>query len=122
MVAVIFDTNILIDCLKGCGVAATCVRQQSDRVISVITQIELLSGAQPSTEQALRDFLAGFDVIHTDARVAEHASQIRRKTGLKLPDALILAAALCERRTLITRDQRILSADHGVACLCPYEL
>jgi predicted nucleic acid-binding protein len=122
MVAVIFDTNILIDCLKGYGAAASCVRQQSDGVISVITQIEILSGAQPSTEQALRDFLAGFDIIHTDAKIAEFASQIRRKTGLKLPDALILAAAVCERRTLITRDQRILSADHGVACLCPYEL
>jgi predicted nucleic acid-binding protein len=120
MVAVIFDTNILIDCLKGYGVAANCVRQQSNKVISVITQIELLSGAQPSTEQALRDFLAGFEVVHTDARIAEHASQIRKQTGLKLPDAMILATANCERRTLLTRDQRILSADHGVACVCPY--
>jgi predicted nucleic acid-binding protein len=122
MVAVIFDTNILIDCLKGYGMAANCVRQQSDRVISVITQIELLSGAQPSTEQALRDFLAGFEVVHTDARIAEYASQIRKATGLKLPDAMILATANCERRTLLTRDQRVLSADHGVACVCPYEL
>jgi predicted nucleic acid-binding protein len=122
MVAVIFDTNILIDCLKGYGAAANCVRQQSDRVISVITQIELLSGAQSSSEQALRDFLAGFEVIHTDARVAELASQIRRQTGLKLPDALILATAACERRTLLSRDQRVLSADHGVASVCPYKL
>jgi predicted nucleic acid-binding protein len=122
MVAVIFDTNILIDCLKGYGVAANCVRQQSDKVISVITQIELLSGAQPSTEQALRDFLTGFEVVHTDARIAEYASQIRKATGLKLPDAMILATANCERRTLLTRDQRVLSADHGVACVCPYEL
>jgi predicted nucleic acid-binding protein len=120
MVAVIFDTNILIDCLKGYGVAANCVRQQSDRVISVITQIEILSGAQPSSEQKLRDFLAGFEVVHTDAKIAEFASQIRKQTGLKLPDALILATAACERRTLLTRDQRILSADHGVACVCPY--
>jgi predicted nucleic acid-binding protein len=120
MVAVIFDTNILIDCLMGYGAAGKCLRQQSDRVISVITQIEILSGAQPSTEQKLRDFVAGFEVIHTDARIAEHASQIRKKTGLKLPDAMILATATSDRRTLLTRDQRILSADHGVACVCPY--
>jgi predicted nucleic acid-binding protein len=120
MVAVVLDTNILIDCLKGYGAAANCVRQQSDRVISVITQIELLAGAQPSTEQALRDFLAGFEIIHTDAKIAELASQIRRQSGLKLPDALILATAACQRRTLLTRDQRILSADNGVSCVCPY--
>lgn len=120
MVAVIFDTNILIDCLMGYGAAGNSVRQQSDRVISVITQIEILSGAQPLTEQKLRDFLAGFDVIHTDARIAEQASQIRKQTGLKLPDAMILATANCERRTLLTRDQRILNAEHGVACVCPY--
>lgn len=120
MVAVIFDTNILIDCLKGYGTAEKCLRIHSDRVISVITQIEILSGAQPSTEQKLRGFLAGFEVIHTDARIAERASQIRKQTGLKLPDAMILATATCERRTLLTRDQRILNADHGVACVCPY--
>jgi predicted nucleic acid-binding protein len=120
MVAVIFDTNILIDCLMGYSVAKDCVRQQSDRVISVITQIEILSGAQPSTEQALRNFLAGFEVIHTNAKVAEFASQIRKATGLKLPDAMILATAASERRSLLTRDQRVLNTDHGVACVCPY--
>lgn len=120
MVAVIFDTNILIDCLMGYGAAQKCPRPHSDRVISVVTYIEILSGAQPITEQALRDFLAGFDVIHTDPRIAEHASQIRNQTGLRLPDATILATAACERRTLLTRDQQILSANHGVTCVCPY--
>jgi predicted nucleic acid-binding protein len=122
MVRVLLDTNILIDCLMGFGVARNCVRQQSDRVISVITQIEILSGAEPSTEKGLRDFLAGFQVIQTSPQIAEMASQIRRRTGLKLPDALILATAACERRTFLTRDGRILKADHSVEVLRPYEI
>jgi predicted nucleic acid-binding protein len=122
MVAVVLDTNILMDCLMGYGVARNCVRKQSDRVISVITLIEILAGSEPSTEKGLRDFMAGFQVIQTNPQIAEMASQIRRSTGLKLPDALILATALSERRTLLTRDQRILTAAHGVTVLSPYEI
>jgi predicted nucleic acid-binding protein len=122
MVSVVFDTNILIDCLMGYEAAEKCVRQHPDRVISVITQIEILAGSNPTTELGLRNFLAGFEVIHTSARIAESASQIRKQTGLKLPDALILASGACERRTVLTRDRQILNANHSVSVLCPYEV
>jgi predicted nucleic acid-binding protein len=122
VVAALFDTNILIDCLNGYGDARKAIRQYPDRTISVISFVEIVAGAKPSDEAAVRALLRGFDVIHTDDKIAEIAGTFRRSLKLKLPDALIVATAQSSRRTLITRDVRVVKADHGVSVICPYEI
>lgn len=120
MVRVLFDTNILIDSLNGYSQAREVIKLYPDRAVSVITQIELLAGGKPVTEAQVRALLSGFTILQTEPTIAEYAATIRREQKLKTPDAIILATAQNKRRTLITRDFRIINGDHGVACICPY--
>ncbi|NJR20111.1 MAG: type II toxin-antitoxin system VapC family toxin [Hyphomonadaceae bacterium] len=108
--------------MLGYGKAQQCIRLHQDRAISVITFIEVLAGAIPEDEQKVRAFLTRFNVVQTNPKIAEFAISIRRNSSLKFPDSLILATAQFERRTLFSRDQRMISIGLKVPCLNPYEL
>lgn len=97
MIAV-FDTNIVIDALKGVE-AADVEYGRYDRVlISRITWMEVLIGAGED-DADLRDFMElYFEIVPLDLIVAESAVQIRRTKRIRLPDAVILATAQNKRR------------------------
>lgn len=120
MVKVLFDTNVLIDSLNGYSQARDVIKDNPDRAISVVTQIELLAGGNPKYEAGVRALLSGFAILQTEPTIAEYAAIVRREQKLKVPDSIIVASARFTRRTLLTRDQRILHSDHGVTCVCPY--
>lgn len=122
MVRVLFDTNILIDSLNGYSQAREVIKKYPDRAVSVITQIELLAGGKPVHEVQVRTLLSGFKILQTEPAIAEYAATIRREQKLKTPDAIILATAQSTKRTLVTRDVRIVNGEHSVACICPYVL
>jgi predicted nucleic acid-binding protein len=59
--AVLFDTNILIDYLNGMAKADHEIRRSHDPAISVITWIEVMTGAANEDEEpVLRAFLSNF--------------------------------------------------------------
>lgn len=121
MVGALFDTNILIDFLNGVHEAREELGRYEDRAISVVSWIEVMIGADASTESATRGFLDRFDRVELDNAVAERAVDLRRKHGVKLPDAVIWASALCQSMLLITRNVRDFPAnDPGVRV--PYSL
>jgi hypothetical protein len=91
-VSELFDTNILIDHLNGVGQATRELKRSEDPAISVITWIEVLTGAATPEEEAV-----------TPA-VAERAAANRRQRKIKLPDAIILATAETAGRQLVTRN------------------
>jgi predicted nucleic acid-binding protein len=87
--------------------------------ISVITQIELLSLSDLSDYEieVINKFLREFTVINLDSNVAVIASEIRRKTNLKLGDAIVTGSAILTKSTLLTMDKEILSkAQPHVEC------
>jgi predicted nucleic acid-binding protein len=49
--------------------------------------------------------LAPFQELPVDRAVAERAGRLRRKKGLRLPDALIAATAIEHDCTLVTRNR-----------------
>ena len=102
----VFDTNILVDFLGGEPRSATTLGDYEQKVISRITWMEVLIGAQNEADEArIRSFLSGFRIAELSVPVAESAVQIRRTTPkLKLPDAIIYATAKDERCNLLTRD------------------
>ncbi len=121
MVKALFDTNILIDYLRGIPAAREELDCHETRAISVITWMEVLTGAPPAHAQATRDFLAGFTLVPIDQAVADRAVAIRQRYRLKLPDAIIWASAQAREMLLVTRDQRDFPAgDPGVRM--PYSL
>lgn len=107
----LFDTNIVIDYLVGVPQAAHEIERYSDRAISVVTWIEVLAGSEPDEEEDHQAFLRKFRLIAVSDAIAQEAVRIRRRTRLKLPDAIILASARVEGRVLITRNTRDFSPD-----------
>jgi predicted nucleic acid-binding protein len=97
----LFDTNILIDHLKG-KAEATDLLQDSIRAgilpaCSVITRIELLSGMRPEEEKSLERFLAAFEIIDVTDSIARSAgmylNRYRKSHGINMADAIIAASA-----------------------------
>jgi predicted nucleic acid-binding protein len=106
-VSELFDTNILIDHLNGIRKAAREIKGSSDPAISIITWIEVMTGATSSGDEAvLRSFLANFQCLPVTSAVAERAAENRRVKRIKLPDAIILATAETANRQLVTRNVR----------------
>ena len=101
----LFDTNILIDHLNGITKATREITRSKDPAISVITWIEVMTGAaSPNEEAILRAFLSNFQYLEITREVAERAALIRRQKRIKMPDAIILGTAEATGRQLVTRN------------------
>ena len=107
----LFDTNILIDYLNGFVAAKTEIGRYSHIAISVITWVEVMVGAKPEEEAAVRRFLSRFEHILLRASIAERAVSIRRETRMRLPDAIIRASAESEHALLVSRNTKAFPED-----------
>jgi predicted nucleic acid-binding protein len=102
----VFDTNIVIDALNGVAEADAEYSRYERILISRITWMEVLVGAE-GDDSDLRDFLeTRFDIIPLDLIVAETAVQLRRAYHIRLPDAVIWATAKANEAILVTRNTR----------------
>ena len=120
MVRALFDTNILIDFLRGLPAARDELSLYPDKAISIITWMEVMAGAPASAALATRAFLDGFTLIALDTKVAERAVTLRQDYRLKLPGAIIWASAQVQAMLLVTRDARgFPTGDPGVRM--PYQ-
>lgn len=73
----LFDTNILIDHLNGVTKATREITRSKDAAISVITWIEVTTGAASTEEEAiLRASLSNFQCLEITCEVAERAAVI----------------------------------------------
>jgi predicted nucleic acid-binding protein len=110
-VIAVFDTNIVIDALNGLPEADDEYARYERVLVSRITWMEVLVGAQEDDTQ-VRDFLAAhFEIIPLDLEVAEKAVQLRRTHHMRLPDAIILATAQSNNALLVSRNTRDFSPD-----------
>jgi hypothetical protein len=101
----LFDTNILIDHLNGVARATRELKRSADPAISMITWIEVMTGASTQDEEAiLRAFLLNFQCLPVSSVVAERAAGVRRQMRIKMLDAIILATSEVVGRVLVTRN------------------
>ena len=108
----VFDTNILIDYLLGRDEAQQEFDRYSRRGISIVTWMELQIGSRTEAEADVIDlFLREFRVIEITRQVARRAVEIRRRTRVRLPDAIIWATAQMESAQLVTRNTKDFPAD-----------
>jgi predicted nucleic acid-binding protein len=121
MVKVLFDTNILIDYLNGIAVAKTELDRYTDKAISVVTWMEVLVGATPETENATLGFLADFQSLSIDAKIATRSVALRKSYKIKLPDAIVWATAQVHGRIFVTRNTKDF-ADNEPGVRVPYRL
>jgi predicted nucleic acid-binding protein len=121
MVSALFDTNILIDYLNGIEQAKIELDRYSDKAISLITWMEVMVGATPETEEILRSFLSGFVNLPIDEQVGGLAVSLRKQHKIKLPDAIVWATALADKRLLVTRNTKDFAPDEpGIRV--PYQI
>jgi predicted nucleic acid-binding protein len=126
MALVLFDTNILIDALKGYKAAFDELVYWDDPAISAITWMELSAGAKPDEVPKLDEFISGFafEIIHTDDSIMTvaanlRAESIRQGPKIALPDAIIMATAISKGMMLVTRNKKDFK---GPNVRIPYEL
>ncbi len=106
----VIDTNILIYHLankiptKEQGQVQQLL--SGDFLISVITEIELLSWDQLTQTQIsqIKSAINPAQIIYLDGSIKDETIRIRRSYGLKLGDAIIAATALLNGRHLCTRN------------------
>lgn len=116
----LFDTNILIDYLKGIEAAKDEIDRHDQRLVSIVTWMEVLAGARNEPETDVIDmFLRDFRVVDVTRRIAREAVDIRRAAHVRLPDAVIWATARAESALLITRNTRDFPA-HAPGVRVPY--
>ncbi|MCC7365828.1 MAG: type II toxin-antitoxin system VapC family toxin [Dehalococcoidia bacterium] len=102
-----FDSNIIIDWLRGVPQADPEFEAVDRRVVSIVTWIEVLVGVRSvEEERAARRFLARFRVLDVTPAIAERAVTLRRERHLKVADSIIHATALHEGVELVTRNTR----------------
>ena len=103
----LFDFNILIDYLNGVDAARSEIEGSTERLVSIITLMEVLAGARDKAEEDVIDmFLRDFHVVDLNRRVAREAVEIRRSRRIRLPDAIVWASARTESALLVTRNTK----------------
>ena len=105
----VFDTNILIDYLKGIENSLKEINRFKSKAISIITYIEVLVGLNNNDEHIvnnIKNFLDTFDLIMVNQKIADLAILARREYKLKIPDAIIFATAQSIDALLITRNSK----------------
>ncbi|MDQ3170348.1 MAG: type II toxin-antitoxin system VapC family toxin [Acidobacteriota bacterium] len=118
----LFDTNILVDYLNGITAAKTEIDRHGDRLISIVTWMEVLAGAHDDAEEDVIElFLRDFRIVDVSRRIAREALTIRRARRTRLPDAIIWATARIESALLVTRNTKDFpETDPGIRI--PYTL
>lgn len=103
----LFDTNVLIDYLNGIEGAKEEFDRHTDRLISVITWMEVLVGAKTDEEaDVIEMFLREFTLVGMARDTARAAVALRQSRRLRLPDAIIWASARAESALLVTRNTK----------------
>lgn len=111
-IEVVFDTNILVDYLAGREEAQREFERYTRRAISVVTWMELQVGARSEEEADVIDlFLREFRVIDITRQVARRSVEIRRRTRVRVQDAIIWATADVESALLLTRNTKDFPPD-----------
>lgn len=110
-----FDSNILIDVLRGFPEGRAELERAVERGrvwISRMVWIDVMSKGEGEGLKRAVSLLSGFGVDEVDEEIAERAAALRReRPALKSPDAIIFATALTRGRVLITRNTRDFPAN-----------
>jgi hypothetical protein len=120
----VFDSDFLIDFLSGLEAAREIPESYERWFVSIISFVEVLTGAgTPEEDARARDVLGGFEIVLVSEAVAERAIELRRnRRRLKTPDALVWATAQTTHDcVLVTRNTRDFPSDDPDVRV-PYQL
>lgn len=103
----VFDTNILIDYLRGIPKANEEFQRARDLYISRISWMEVLVGGKSQAEkESLNKFLQQFTILEITPSICQIAVDIKAQHRMALPDTIIWATAKNCRGCLTTRNHK----------------
>jgi predicted nucleic acid-binding protein len=103
----VFDTNILIDYLNGVEDAADELSLYDDKLISIITYIEVMVGvSDPEEASIVRGFLNTFTIKELSSAIANESIRLRQQCRMKVPDAIVYATAKVEGTFIVSRNTK----------------
>lgn len=103
----IIDSDVLIDYLQGLDKAKQELDRYSKREISIISWMEIMTGADtPQEEKDSREFLSTFTIHPLSVEIASEAVEIRKRFRIRLPDAIVWATARINGCLLVTRNTK----------------
>ena len=100
------DTNIILYLLGGDHTLAELLHEKN-WYISFITQLELLGYEKlnEKEQQSITELLDQCLIIDINNAIKKKVIEIKRTTGLKLPDSIIVASAIYMDLPFITADK-----------------
>lgn len=111
MNGILFDTDVLIDILRGnqktLAQVEILTKTYQDFYCSTITIAEIFAGMKVKEETATRALLDSLTLISVDGKIAEIAGSLKAKTKnrtLWLDDCLIGATAVLNHLALATKN------------------
>ena len=115
MSSFLFDTNVLIDYLRGNPEAASYVNAVIDGAepgyLSAITLVELGRALRNKKEQLEIDALTSrFQIVPFTSEIAVLARDLSSNEGLEIGDAIIVASAIHVGATLLTADRALTTS------------
>lgn len=107
MLRFLLDTNAILYAL-----AREVKLPKASYLVSVITEIELLSYSQltQQEEATIKKLIAQFESIELTKVIKEKKIEIRKNSNFKLPDSIIAASALVNDSVLVTADKQLLNS------------
>lgn len=109
----LLDTNIVIGILKQYPEVIAYISgfdpELSECAYSAVTRMELLGfgGISAQEDREIRQLLDAMHYLPLDATVEDATIQLRRSSGLKLPDSIIAATAQVHGLMLLTLDNKL---------------
>lgn len=107
---VLLDTNAILYLLRG-ETSFLSTIQGKDIIISIISEIELLSSNQinDTNAKAIQKFLDKCLILDIFPAIKENTIFLRKKYRIKLPDAIIASTAFTLDLPFITADKKLFA-------------
>ena len=123
----LLDSNVIIGYLagkipsSGMEVVSEIVAKRPN--ISVISQIEVLRfNDTPENEAVLKEFINMSKIHPLSNSIVEYTIKLCKQTKIKLPDAIIVATAIVEGYTLVTRNIDDFKKISALILLNPWDI
>ena len=121
----IFDTNVLIYISKNILKIGELITEDANAHISVILYIEAMGFSFDSVkgQYYMQEICGSCQIIHLSDLIIQETINIRRNNRIKLPDAIIYAAALVQNLPLLTNNiADFKSIGNKVELVNPFDL
>jgi tRNA(fMet)-specific endonuclease VapC len=105
----LLDTNAVIALLNGNAILQKACVQATWIGISIITELEFLSFSKISANdvalfQKFKSRIKVIDLMSSDTTMLNEIIDLRSSYNIKLPDAIVAAAAMSNNADLVTND------------------